>query len=958
MLQRSKQLSIKPNLLFPFVRTSSTASSSVVVSSSISKFSSSSLSTQICQKCGNINHRKICLTCNTNNTIGKRYLSSVLSSNNQLYINNNTTNLIDHGLSDHLIPLSTSMSSTSMIIRTKHTHKTPSTSTSSSTSPAPHEYPLLKKILIANRGEIACRIIRTAHRLGISTVAVYSDADAASAFVAMANEAYRIGPPTSADSYLKAETILNIAKLTNSEGIHPGYGFLSENPNFTANCAKLGIKFIGPPEKAILDMGSKSAAKGIMIAAGVPVTPGYWENDNTPERLIKEADRIGYPLMIKAVKGGGGKGMRVVKSKEEFIPSLEACQREAMASFGSSIVLLERYITKPRHIEFQIIADTHGNAVYLWERDCSVQRRHQKVLEEAPAPFLSPETRHAMGSAAVRAALAVGYVGAGTVEFMLDTEDPKQTFYFMEMNTRLQVEHPVTEMITGLDLVEWQLRIASGQPLPIISQSKIDERIHGHAIEARVYAENPLNNFLPSTGTLKHLYAPVPRPGTHHVVDQGSISEIKGNIPVTIRVDTGVRQGDTVSMFYDPMISKLIIHAKDRVTALNAMSQALGEYRIAGLAHNLSFLRNVVAHPEFQKGAVDTSFLAQYLPECLPVPQPAPSSIPLIAGFTHAYHLYTNTIASASNKSDPWDNLNNGLFPGLPSTSGYVLNFQDEYTVTSKASTPASTPSPKAGKHTKPIDIHAHNRVTIKPYLSNTTVGLANNYTQPGFMITVGNHTNTTNPATSTKHTPSSTTTATDITPGTYIVTGECQRIDQEICEASAKSIPGFPMKSTGGKLVPNTFTYRVTLHIRPVNIPNEVPNSIVPSNSILVRQAIVVITGEKQSLDTHIWPIEAGFKFTGPTHYHLLLPQEELGASSGGSHGKATVISPMPGKVIKVLVNPGDEVKENTPLMILEAMKMEHVIKAPTKGKIKGIQYKVGDFVQDGKTLITFETE
>ena len=416
---------------------------------------------------------------------------------------------------------------------------------------------MFDKILIANRGEIACRIARTARRLGIRTVAVYSDADAQSLHVEACDEAYRLGPPPPRESYLDGDAIIAVARKAGAQAIHPGYGFLSENELFAAACARAGLVFIGPPPSAIAAMGSKSAAKRIMGAANVPLVPGYHGDDQNPKLLAAEAEKIGYPVLIKATAGGGGKGMKIVEKAADFAAALASAQREAQSSFGDDRVLLEKYLTAPRHIEIQVFADTHGNAVYLFERDCSVQRRHQKVLEEAPAPGMKPAQRRAMGEAAVAAAKAIGYVGAGTVEFIAaDTFARDGTFYFMEMNTRLQVEHPVTEMITGCDLVEWQLRVASGEPLP----KRQDElAIDGHAIEARIYAEDPERGFLPSIGRLVHLAAPP--------------------TGAEVRVDTGVRAGDEITPYYDPMIAKLIVHGEDRAAALRRLARGARRVR-------------------------------------------------------------------------------------------------------------------------------------------------------------------------------------------------------------------------------------------------------------------------------------------------------------------------------------------------------------------------------------------
>jgi len=454
---------------------------------------------------------------------------------------------------------------------------------------------MFKKILIANRGEIACRVAATARRMGVKTVAVYSDADANAKHVAVCDEAVHIGGSAPQDSYLRWERILEAAKATGAEAIHPGYGFLSENDAFAQACAHAGLVFIGPPASAIAAMGLKAESKQLMEKAGVPLVPGYHGADQDPALLQREADRMGYPVLIKASAGGGGKGMRVVEKSEDFAAALASCQREAVGSFGNANVLVEKYVLRPRHIEIQVFGDQQGNYVYLFERDCSVQRRHQKVLEESPAPGLTPELRARMGEAAVAAARAVNYVGAGTVEFIVEQPGgyahPEQMkFFFMEMNTRLQVEHPVTEAITGEDLVEWQLRVASGQPLP----KRQDElRITGHAIEARICAENPDNQFLPATGTL-------------HVYRKPQASSFERG---TVRIDDGVREGDAISPFYDPMIAKLIVHGDTREQALARLDDALAQTHIVGLATNVQFLRRVARSASFAHAQLDTALI-------------------------------------------------------------------------------------------------------------------------------------------------------------------------------------------------------------------------------------------------------------------------------------------------------------------------------------------------------------
>jgi len=450
---------------------------------------------------------------------------------------------------------------------------------------------MFKKILIANRGEIACRVAATAKRMAIKTVAVYSDADASAKHVGVCDEAIHIGSSAPKDSYLRWERIIEAAKATGAEAIHPGYGFLSENEEFARACADAGLVFIGPPASAIKAMGLKAESKRLMEKAGVPLVPGYHGSDQNPALLKSEADRIGYPVLIKASAGGGGKGMRAVEKSENFAAALESCKREAISSFGDDAMLVEKYVQRPRHIEIQVFGDTHGNYVYLFERDCSVQRRHQKVLEEAPAPGMTGAMRKEMGEAAVAAARAVKYVGAGTVEFIVEQRaDGSMKFYFMEMNTRLQVEHPVTEAITGLDLVEWQLLVAAGGKLPLV-QSQL--AINGHAIEARICAETPDKNFLPATGTL-------------HVYDKPACSSFESG---DVRVDDGVRQGDAISPFYDSMLAKLIVHGKTREEALARLDVALAQTRIVGLSTNVQFLRYVVRSPSFANANLDTALI-------------------------------------------------------------------------------------------------------------------------------------------------------------------------------------------------------------------------------------------------------------------------------------------------------------------------------------------------------------
>jgi 3-methylcrotonyl-CoA carboxylase alpha subunit len=491
---------------------------------------------------------------------------------------------------------------------------------------------IFEKILIANRGEIACRIARTAKRLGIRTVAVYSEADAGALHVASCDEAWLIGAAHPRESYLRGDRILDVAKKSGAQAVHPGYGFLSENADFARACQEAGVAFIGPPPAAIDAMGSKSAAKALMEKAGVPLVPGYHGDAQESAMLAKEAGHIGYPVLIKASAGGGGKGMRVVNQPGEFAEALASAKREAASSFGDDRVLIEKYLERPRHIEMQVFADTRGACLHLFERDCTVQRRHQKILEEAPAPGMTDERRKKMGDAAIAAAKAVGYVGAGTVEFIAE---PDGRFYFMEMNTRLQVEHPVTEMITGLDLVEWQLRVAAGEALPL-AQQQIS--ISGHAVEARIYAEDPSHGFLPTAGRLDHLRQP--QPSAH------------------VRVDSGVRAGDEVGVHYDPMIAKLIAWDRDRPSALRRLRAALGEYQIAGITTNLSFLSAVIALPDFadadrDPGSLDTGLIERNRAALFPAPVPVPDETLAIAVLSEFLRMDREAAEVAARSGDP-----------------------------------------------------------------------------------------------------------------------------------------------------------------------------------------------------------------------------------------------------------------------------------------------------------------
>ncbi len=554
----------------------------------------------------------------------------------------------------------------------------------------------LQKILIANRGEIACRIMRTAKQMGLTTVAVYSDADKNAQHVKMADEAYHIGAAPSKDSYLVADKILNVAKMSGADCIHPGYGFLSENSEFANVCEANNIAFIGPPASSIEAMGSKTRAKEIMAAANVPLVPGYYGDKQDPSFLQAEAEKIGYPVLIKAAFGGGGKGMRIVSKASEFISALEGAKREAIAGFGNDLVLLERYVDQPRHVEVQVFADNYGNCVYLGDRDCSLQRRHQKVIEEAPAPGLSDSLRKEMGEAAVRCALAIDYRGAGTVEFLLCGDE----FFFMEMNTRLQVEHPVSEMVTGVDLVNWQINVASGLALPL---AQADIQLQGHSFEARIYAEDPSNDFIPCSGTIEALYTPANNE--------------------YVRIDTGIAQGDEISPYYDPMIAKLIVHDESREQALSRLQQALTQFHLAGFSTNISFLYNLAIHPRFKQGAPSTHFIAEQGEALVTIDPSLLQTSRLIAGFAYLASLGSNT-----SSANPWQQLHgfslnapqqvNIPFSDTPlnaikTAQGYSMTINDNtFEVQGELTNGYCNVSINGAKHTAHVS-HVDNAITV-----------------------------------------------------------------------------------------------------------------------------------------------------------------------------------------------------------------------------------------------------
>lgn len=660
---------------------------------------------------------------------------------------------------------------------------------------------MFKKILIANRGEIACRVAKTAKALGIKVVAVYSDADRDARHVQVSDEAYRLGPAPVSESYLNSEALLAAAKASGAEAIHPGYGFLSENPEFVEAVEAAGLVFIGPPASAIRAMGLKDAAKKLMEESGVPVVPGYHGDNQDAEFLKGEADKIGYPVLIKARAGGGGKGMRRVDDPADFIEALQGAQREGQSSFGDPRVLIEKYILSPRHIEVQVFADGHGNAVHLFERDCSLQRRHQKVIEEAPAPGMTADMRRAMGEAAVKAAQAVGYEGAGTVEFIVDGSEGLQPdrFWFMEMNTRLQVEYPVTEAITGQDLVAWQLSVAAGGTLP---KQQDDLTISGHAFEARIYAEDAEAGFLPATGTLQELKLP----------------------SRFARVDSGIRQGDTITPFYDPMIAKVITHGPTREAALAKLALALEKSQAVGCTTNIAFLHRLATHAGFKQGDVDTGLIDRELESLTTATPPSQHALAIAAlielGFAE----------ERTQSTDPWDTLT-GWRQWSEAKQFAHLSWRDELTEVA------------AGRH--------HDG---------------------SLSVNVGE----------------------------------------------------------------DTFTLRV-LHNSGNHLRVDFDGTVVAADFFTSETALTLFMGENT--------------------WHFDLPDHLAEDDQGGASGNA-ITSPMPGQVRAVNCTAGDTVKEGETLIVTEAMKMEHSLKAPRDGIIAEVMAQAGDQVEEGAILLTLEQE
>ncbi|TCO70434.1 acetyl-CoA carboxylase biotin carboxylase subunit [Chromatocurvus halotolerans] len=663
---------------------------------------------------------------------------------------------------------------------------------------------MITKLLIANRGEIACRVIRTARRMGIATVAVFSDADADALHVTLADEAVWIGPSPARESYLRGERIIEAAQRTGATAIHPGYGFLSENAAFAQQCEDNGLLFIGPPASAIDAMGSKSAAKRIMGDAGVPLIPGYHGEEQTASLLRSEAQAIGYPVLLKAVAGGGGKGMRIADSDAEFETALQAAIRESRASFGDDRMLVEKYLARPRHVEVQVFCDNFGNAVYLAERDCSVQRRHQKVLEEAPAPGVDDTLRSAMGAAAVDAARAIDYRGAGTVEFLLDDDG---RFYFMEMNTRLQVEHPVTEMITGQDLVEWQLRVAQGEPLPL---AQADIRLSGHAFEARIYAEDPAQDFIPATGRISQLM--LPAENAH------------------VRVDTGVRSGDSISPYYDPLIAKLVVWDSSREQALNRLRTALRGFHVAGTVTNLDFLYRLIEVDAFSEGDIDTGFIARH-------------------EATIFRHLETDAVGD----------LASGAVAVLLSRQHERAQAADQH------GDPGSPWRLTSGWRTNAPAMH---RLTLRYHGSVHSLRVEQRE-QDFRVITDGEETT---------------------------VSGALQETRLDI------TIDGHRRRGT---LIRNDAHYSL----------------VFPGHTV---------------------------------EFHEV--DDEHAASEEDAGGALS--APMNGTIVTLLVEPGDSVVSGTPLLIMEAMKMEHTVRAPADGILERFLFAPGDLVDGGASLADFLAE
>ena len=699
---------------------------------------------------------------------------------------------------------------------------------------------MFSKILIANRGEIACRVAATAKRMGVRTVAVYSDADRGAKHVAVCDEAVYLGGSAPKDSYLKGDAIIAIALDVGAQAIHPGYGFLSENADFAQACQDAGLMFIGPSADAIRAMGGKSESKRLMEAAGVPLIPGYHGDNQDAQFLQQQADSIGYPVLIKASAGGGGKGMRIVENSSDFIDLLDSCRREAITSFGDDQVLIEKYALKPRHIEIQVFGDMHGNYVHLFERDCSVQRRHQKVLEEAPAPGVDAAMREAMGTAAIEAARAVNYFGAGTVEFIVEQREGAMNFYFMEMNTRLQVEHPVSEAISGVDLVEWQLLVAAGKPLPKKQNELV---INGHAIEARICAENPDNGFLPATGTLFTYQKP--EHSTFNITD--------------VRIDDGVREGDVISPFYDSMIAKLIVHAPTREQALAKLDRALAQTRIVGLPNNVAFLRYILNTKSFSQANLDTALIEREADELFNQ-HPLDLSTLVVTAITQ--QLASEGAAQASD-IDPFSKPT-----GFRAYSDYTRSFSlvyDEQAYQARISNWHNANSAESKKGAE--NSSSFTLVIEKEIASNEEKTNAN-------------------------------------------VAAQTEKVYESEINYASTDAHNHTLWLDGARISAQSWTNNETVYV---------------------------------------------FTDGGRDEITLIDIMAHVGEESAAV---GSLKSPMPGQVVAFKVAVGDSVKKGEPLAVIEAMKIEHTITAPTDGVVAELLFAAGDLVADGDELLRIDTE
>ncbi len=701
---------------------------------------------------------------------------------------------------------------------------------------------MFSKILIANRGEIACRVAATAKLLGVSTVAVYSDADREAKHVSVCDEAVYLGGSAPKDSYLKGDAIIAIAKETGAQAIHPGYGFLSENADFAQACQDAGLVFIGPSADAIRAMGGKSESKRLMETAGVPLIPGYHGENQDAQFLQQQADSIGYPVLIKASAGGGGKGMRIVEQSSDFIDLLESCRREAITSFGNDQVLVEKYALKPRHIEIQVFGDTHGNYVHLFERDCSVQRRHQKVLEEAPAPGVDAAMREAMGTAAIEAARAVNYFGAGTVEFIVEQREGSMNFYFMEMNTRLQVEHPVSEAISGVDLVEWQLLVAAGLPLP---KKQAELAINGHAIEARICAENPDNGFLPATGTLF----------TYQKPEHSTFVINKNNTDV--RIDDGVREGDVISPFYDSMIAKLIVHAPTREQALAKLDRALAQTRIVGLPNNVAFLRYILNTESFSQANLDTALIERERKQLF---DQHPLELSILAVTAIAQQLANEATTQGS---DPFSKPT-----GFRAFSDYTRSFSLVYNEQSYNARISNWNNASCSDNKKGSDNLSSFTLVIGKEVAKTQDNSNAN------------------------------------------VAAQIETVYEAQVSYSSIDAHNHTLWLDGARINAQSWTNHETVYVFTDNGRDEI------------------------------------------TLVDIMAHVGEENAAVG------SLKSPMPGQVVAFKVAVGDTVKKGEPLAVIEAMKIEHTITAPTDGVVVELLFAAGDLVADGGELLRIDSQ